>query len=282
MSKAICLLLVLVLSACGGNHKRVPVIERPQPKPLSAYRYVVNQGDTLYSIAWRYGLDFKQLARANSISPPYVIQPGQRIHLSVSVSGGKSATHKQKRQAKAPRIATSSVKQKAYVSKTKPVIRDTKRPTSKSKKTVNQRPKKPSTSKQVVVPHRSAKKIVWGWPINGKVIKTFSISADKYMQGIDLSGRVGEPVKSAASGVVVYAGDKLPGYGKLVIIKHSADFLSAYAYNRRIYVKEGQKVRLGERIADMGRSSTGGARLHFQIRQEGKPTNPLKLLPPKG
>lgn len=280
--KAICLLLVLVLSACGGSHPRVPVIERPQPKPLSAYRYVVNQGDTLYSIAWRYGLDFKQLASANAISPPYIIQPGQRIRLSVS--GEQSSKLKQKSQVQASKTAATS-SQKTYVKKPKPTVKagsTNQKPASKPKKPVRQTVKKPSPPQRVAVASKLAKNIRWGWPINGKVIKTFSVNADKYMQGIDLSGRVGEPVKSAAAGVVVYTGDKLPGYGKLVIIKHNADFLSAYAYNRRIYVKEGQKVRLGERIADMGRSSTGGARLHFQIRQEGKPTNPLKLLPPKG
>lgn len=272
MIKAIGLLLILVLSACGGSGSRVPVIERPQPKPLSAYRYVVNKGDTLYSIAWRYGLDFKQLAQANSIPAPYIIHPGQKIRLSdlkpTATKTNKVYAQAQKPSRKTTRLPSAKTKAKAKQKKTQ------NRPTVKTKKSV--------APKRLPEYASSAKAIKWAWPINGKVIKTFSVSADKFRQGIDLSGRIGEPVKSAASGVVVYAGDKLPGYGKLVIIKHNAAFLSAYAHNRRIYVKEGQKVNLGEKIADMGRSGTSGAKLHFQIRQDGKPTNPLKLLPHRG
>jgi lipoprotein NlpD len=125
-------------------------------------------------------------------------------------------------------------------------------------------------------------KIVWEWPVNGRLLKSFSVNSSNIHKGIDLGGSIGDAVRSAAKGQVVYSGNGLSGYGNLVIVKHNQMYLSAYAHNRRLLVKEGQWVDAGEKIAELGKSGADRAKLHFQIRRDGKPVNPLKLLPPKG
>jgi lipoprotein NlpD len=118
--------------------------------------------------------------------------------------------------------------------------------------------------------------IDWAWPSNGKLLAGFSEPANK---GIDLAGRIGDPVLAAAAGKVVYSGQGLRGYGKLVIIKHNKTFLSAYAHNSNILVKEGQSVTRGQRIAEIGNTDSDSPKLHFEIRRFGKPTDPIKFLP---
>jgi lipoprotein NlpD len=118
----------------------------------------------------------------------------------------------------------------------------------------------------------------WVWPASGKVITGFSDSAN--LKGIDIAGKAGQPVVASAAGKVVYAGSGLRGYGKLVIVKHNATFLSAYAHNQEILVKEGQQVAKGQKIAEMGSTDSDQVKLHFEIRQRGKPVDPLRYLPP--
>ncbi|MEC8428765.1 MAG: peptidoglycan DD-metalloendopeptidase family protein, partial [Pseudomonadota bacterium] len=120
--------------------------------------------------------------------------------------------------------------------------------------------------------------VKWRWPAKGKVIATFS-SRNPLNKGVDIAGKLGESVVAAGSGVVVYAGSGVRGYGKLMIIKHSETFLSAYAHNRKLLVKEGQSVKAGQKIAEMGSSGTDRNKLHFEIRKEGKPVNPMGYLP---
>jgi lipoprotein NlpD len=120
--------------------------------------------------------------------------------------------------------------------------------------------------------------IDWVWPATGKVITGFSDTAN--LKGIDIAGKAGQPVLASAAGKVVYAGTGLRGYGKLVIVKHNADYLSAYAHNREILVKEGQQVTKGQKIAEMGNTDSDQVKLHFEIRQRGKPVDPLRFLPP--
>ena len=120
--------------------------------------------------------------------------------------------------------------------------------------------------------------IDWVWPSSGKVVTGFSDTAN--LKGIDIAGKAGQPVIASAAGKVVYAGTGLRGYGKLVIVKHNATFLSAYAHNREILVKEGQQVTKGQKIAEMGNTDTDQVKLHFEIRQRGKPVDPLRFLPP--
>jgi lipoprotein NlpD len=125
-----------------------------------------------------------------------------------------------------------------------------------------------------------SKVLRWSWPVDGALLKRFSLKQlDRH--GIDIAGKIGQPVRAAEGGKVVYSGNGLSGYGNLVIIKHNDLFLSAYAHNRRLKAKEGQIVRRGEVIGFLGQGRDGVARLHFQIRKNGKPVDPLKYLPPR-
>ena len=118
----------------------------------------------------------------------------------------------------------------------------------------------------------------WAWPTKGKIIAGFSDNAN--LKGIDIAGTAGQAIHASAPGRVVYAGNGLRGYGKLIIIKHNATYLSAYAHNREILVKEGQQVMRGQKIAEMGNTDADQVKLHFEIRRQGKPMDPAKYLPP--
>ena len=135
---------------------------------------------------------------------------------------------------------------------------------------------KPAESKPV--PAASEDEPEWIWPSSGKVLATFNDSSNK---GVDLAGNIGDPVIAAGSGKIVYVGSGLRGYGNLVIIKHNNNFLSAYAHNSEILVKEGQSVQKGQKIAALGNSDTDRPKLHFEIRRQGKPVDPVKYLPPR-
>ena len=128
------------------------------------------------------------------------------------------------------------------------------------------------------VPEIDDEKLDWIWPATGKIISGFSETAN--LKGIDIGGKAGQPIVASASGKVVYAGTGLRGYGKLIIVKHNATFLSAYAHNREITVKEGQQVTKGQKIAEMGDTDADQVKLHFEIRRLGKPVDPTKFLPP--
>ncbi|MBT4160579.1 MAG: peptidoglycan DD-metalloendopeptidase family protein [Gammaproteobacteria bacterium] len=200
--------------------------------------YRVRKGDTLYSIAFRYGLDYKSLARINRIGPPYTIYTDQLIRLRGSA----------------------------------------KRPEKDSGPTATKPVPKRIPSAKARLPEKVAG---WRWPINGKVIAGFSLT-NPINKGIDIAGNSGDAVVAAADGVVVYAGGNLRGYGKLVIIKHNDHFLSAYGNNETMLVREGEKVRAGRTIARVGTSAANTEMLHFEIRREGKPENPLNYLPARG
>jgi len=119
----------------------------------------------------------------------------------------------------------------------------------------------------------------WQWPLQGQIIDAFSPAGSK--KGIDIAGNPGESILAASSGKVVYSGGGLVGYGQLIIIKHDQNFLSAYAHNRKLLVKEGEQVRVGQTIAELGSTGTNRAMLHFEIRQDGTPVDPLQYLPPR-
>ncbi len=209
--------------------------------------YTVKPSDTLYSIAWRYGLDYKQLARWNKISVNAPIHPGQRLRLikpsSQTVASSKrSSSTKAKAKAKADTKAKVTTRQKIYQSSSR------------------------NPSK-------------WIWPTKGKPLNTF-LASDLDRRGIDIAGKLGQPVRAVADGRVVYSGNGLVGYGNLIIIEHSDTFLSAYAYCQERLVQEGNKVKAGKVVAKMG-SRDNTAKLHFEIRRNGKPVDPLKYLPNK-
>ena len=230
-----------------------------QPEPLKAEiaetvqrpeSIVVRKGDTLYSIARYQNLNHKQLARWNFLSSPYAIYPGKTLRLRPPATSHANPPRNNRQ------IAAGSVKKPVTVS----------------------RAKAPGVAK--AAPALPKKVHAWQWPAKGKLVKTFN-ARDTARKGIGIAGNRGQPVKAAAAGRVVYSGNGLIHYGNLIIIKHSTSFLSAYAHNRTLLVKEGDQVSAGQSIAQMGTVENGRARLHFEIRKGGKPVNPLIYLPSK-
>ena len=250
-------------SPSGG----VQVVDRnsaaAQRQPVTSGQYRVQRGDTLYSIAFRYGWDWKALAAHNSIAPPYMIRVGQVIRFG---SGSSSR----------PVVATTPTV-------STPVVTTPSRPSTPVQAPAAQTPARPSTPVAVTpattpvqsVPRSSSG---WAWPAGGAIIGRFS-SNGSLNKGIDIAGELGQPVLAASGGTVVYAGSGLRGYGELVIIKHSDTYVSAYGHNRRLLVREGQQVKVGQQIAEMGSTGTDRVKLHFEIRRQGKPVDPMQYLP---
>lgn len=209
---------------------------RPPINPSAKY-YTIQQGDTLFSIAWRSNNDVDQLAAWNRIQSPDLIYPGQNIRLyappHLIVKKNDSATPSQ-----------------------------TSKPTKTGQDTTARQPGR----------------LNWHWPLSGQLASTYKAN-DPARKGIKIIGKPGSTIQAAESGRVVYSGDGLIGYGLLVIIKHNEQYLSAYGHNRKLLVKQGQQIAKGTKIAELGTTNDGKALLHFEIRQKGKPTNPLSLLP---
>lgn len=255
-ARLLCLLLALiVLASCG----RSTVVRRDRDgrpvstQPISAGSVVVQRGDTLYGIAFRAGQDYRDVARWNGIRSPYTIYPGQRLQLRSPAVGSRSTARRPA----------------AIASQRKPAPAPTKRPP-----TVSRQPPAPISAPA----HASVSTISWRWPTQGALIGRF-VAGDNTRQGIDIAGSGGQAVVAAAAGTVVYSGSGLVGYGELVIIKHSDEWLSAYGHNRRRLVAEGAAVSAGQNIAEMGRTGASRDMLHFEIRRNGKPVDPLPLLP---
>lgn len=245
---------VFLLVACGGSGALAPV-QHLGPRP--AY-YVVEKGDTLYSIGWRYGLPYRQLARWNGIFSPYVIYAGQKLRL-MPPSGG--SVDKPRQSVDIPEREN------------RPVIRLTALPSATDAK-----PGAPKEASSWAGETRIIQGISWRWPTTGEVIQTFS-STEPGRKGVEIAGQLGQPIVAAADGKVVYSGMGLPLYGRLIIVKHDANFFSAYAYNRTLLSKEGDIVEGGQKIAEMGRSGANRVKLHFEIRRNGQPVDPLRYLP---
>jgi lipoprotein NlpD len=260
-SRLLIIMIMLALVNGCANHNPAPVFDKSKNLIRRPATHIVIPGDTLFSIAWRYGLKYEVLARHNGIAPPYVIRPSQVIQLDV---GSAAAV---KPSVKTPLSkATIAPKQASAVVKPSP-----------EKHTVRKENTTGATAKTRQTPTGSGA-LQWRWPVNGAVLSAFQGNGG-LNKGIDLTGKLGEPVLAAASGQVVYSGSGLRGYGKLLIVKHNENFLSAYAHNDRLLVKEGDFVKAGQRIADMGSSGTDRVKLHFEIRRDGAPVDPLKYLP---
>jgi len=237
---------LLCLTACSGF---VSVEDKFSSSTGARNIHVVQKSETLFSLAWRYGWDYKALASANSIAPPYLIYPGQKINVR------RSAQRKTGSKAVPSKSLTNSSKVNSKY-------------TASAYKTPKKAPKSVRTHSN----------LAWSWPAKGKLIASFSAKSPTN-KGIDIGGSLGESVSAAAAGSVVYAGSGLLGYGNLVIIKHNEQFLSAYAHNKRLLVKENQTVKAGQPIAEIGSSGTDKVKLHFEIRHQGKPVNPMLYLP---
>ncbi|MBU2894321.1 peptidoglycan DD-metalloendopeptidase family protein [Colwellia sp. D2M02] len=270
----------VLLSACSTRNDPAPVIGMYGGVPLkervknsiTTSEYIVKKGETLYSIAWRANSDVRQIAQLNKISSPYRIFPGQKLFLTEKSPKKTTEDSKNKPSTKKSSKGSSTANKKS----TKKVLATTKKQAYGKNVTggkVYQKsiPENKGFSQKI---HR------WQWPVKGKVIDYFSNQAQGN-KGIDIAGRRGTNIKAAADGKVVYAGDALRGYGKLIIIKHNDDYLSAYAHNDKLLVKEQQVVKGGKVIAKMGDTDSVKVMLHFEIRFRGKSINPLKYLPKK-
>lgn len=279
-----------VASDSAGSRSAGPAVSeksRPLREPDSPYRTVV-PGDTLYSIAWESGQDYREVATWNRISPPYTIKPGQQIRVKAPDQAvtGKTARKEQKPDRE------QSKAQKPIAQRTAPKVAS---PAAKSQMTARSEPRSGAQqnntgvsnsartartttartgSRQAAEPVTSSRG--WVWPADGQVLNRYSESD---LKGLDIAGARGTPVRASAAGRVVYQGSGLRGYGQLIIVKHSDEYLSAYAHNDRIYVKEGDVVKRGQKIADMGSTGTDRTKLHFEIRRQGVPVDPLKYLP---
>lgn len=238
-----------IVTSCSSGAGFVSVDQKfSRDKTVSGF-HLVRESETLYSIAWRYGLDYRELANANSISPPFVIYPGQSIDIDYTPAEARQ-----------------------------PPVVSVKKPSNARVSSSVSAPNKPINGHLSPKSFKNTSVSRWQWPSSGQLVGHFSTS-NPVNKGIDLSGSMGESILAAAAGTVVYAGTGLRGYGNLVIIRHNEKFLSAYAHASRINVSEKQEVKAGEKIAEKGSTGTDKVKLHFEIRENGKPVNPLKYLP---
>lgn len=259
--------LTALLGGCASStnapvvdrqHRSQPAASQKAVRPVTSGSYVVRPQDTLYSIAFRFGRDWKELAASNGIPAPYTIRPGQVIHFS-------------KKPARTVAAAKPATPARPSATTSKPAAKPAAKPVSKPAATATSKPAA-STPKQAAPVGK------WLWPAEGTVISRF-FSNTTLNKGIDIAGQIGQPVKATAKGTVVYAGSDLRGYGELIIIKHDDTFISAYGHNRRLLVNEGQQVGAGQQIAEMGSTGTDRVKLHFEIRRQGSPVDPLQYLP---
>ena len=287
--------LLALLAGCA--EPRVVAVRRMSgPPPVRGIepahgRYRVVAGDTLYSIAFRHGLDYRALAWINGIAPPFTIYPGEEIRLS-----GKPAKPAAGAWTPAPRARPPAARPALSAGPAGPVSAAAVAPTPAVAASAPTGTTSASSAAMPVAasapvaavtpvqsppaPSRLVDGIAWRWPTDGAILDRYQAN-DPGRQGIDLGGRSGQPVYAAADGVVVYSGNGLIGYGELIIIKHSDRYLSAYGHNRVRLVKEGERVRAGQEIAEMGSSGAPRVELHFEIRRDGKPVDPLDFLPPR-
>jgi lipoprotein NlpD len=325
--------IALLLTSCSSNPP-APVVNlsttlespaeeaAPRKAASGVASYRVVRGDTLYAIAFRNGVDFRELAAWNGIEPPYRIYAGQDLRLGPQNGEQQSGSHAVASAPVTPTrtpvtssTATSSVAPPAPANQngkaaggmfedvpaTPPVPAEqtTSAPTPAQRSesedilaapaapavppvrdTGPEAPVKPVPPPKVSdgVAVNGASGLSWRWPGKGPLIGSF-VAGDQTRQGIDIGGTAGDPVLAAADGEVVYSGNGLLGYGELIIVKHNASFLSAYGHNRKRLVQEGDKIKAGQQIAEMGSSASARDELHFEIRKNGKPVNPVDYLP---
>jgi len=274
-------IMPLLLAGCGGTSGLAPVDSRGMHAESGAATraahgkrglapgdpdyYVVKRGDTLYSIAWQHGLTYQQLAAGNGIRHPYTIYAGQRLRLKPGTA---------ERPAAPPRVRTSAAPAASKpVAAPPPAARPASQPVARQAAPAPASAAAPAGNSQAAEYDGR-----WVWPARGRILRSFQ-SDGVGKKGIDIGGHDGQPVNAAASGKVVYVGSGLVGYGRLIIIKHNENLLSAYGHNSKLLVAEGENVKAGQQIAEMGSSGTNRTGLYFEIRKDGKPVNPLKYLP---
>lgn len=259
-------LLLVLLPGCAS--KRYPIVIERSLSGANASAHTVVAGETLYSIALRYDKDYRELAQLNRLDSLFTIHPGQRLLLDRGTV--HPATISPVKTGKAP---TSRVVQKPYKEPAlKPLTKTEKSLVVKKDATVI------ANSQVASELHHISTSLSWVWPALGPLVGSFGAQGVAG-KGVDIGGRRGDSVSAAASGTVVYAGTGLVGYGRMLIVRHDDNYISAYAYNDRFLVKEGDRVTAGQAIAVMGSTGTDRERLHFEIRERGKPVDPLRFLP---
>ncbi len=330
--------LIFSITACENNPpapviERAPQASKPKPpdakstetKPLDQKNvgntagnkdwrpdsHIVVKGDTLFGIGLEYGLDYKEIAAANNIPPPYPIKIGQKLDLSSFKSKINTITEASKTESGKTEdgVVITPMKTESVVTEAKPT-QNASKPTVQSAVTpVLSEPKavrepyslealnrvpnksadikeakpaeiksseaKPTDAKSSDTNTSDDEAITWSWPTQGKVVAGFNEASNK---GIDITGTTGQAINAASAGKVIYSGSDLRGYGKLVIIKHNKTYLSVYAHNSKIVAKEGQAVTAGQKIAEMGNTDSSTVKLHFEIRRLGKSVDPAKYL----
>lgn len=255
LMRFVLLLLCCCLLAACARDTYAPVSDRGGDGPGGSY--TVARGDTLYGIAFRHGVNYRDLASWNNIQSPYTIYPGQELRLAARGGRDRSTASSSSGARSSTPAAGSSA------------------PASGSRSA--RAPDPPSRSASRSSGQRAATDIDWKWPTDGEVSKRFSADSDG-KQGINISGSSGQAIRAVAPGRVVYSGSGLVGYGNLVIIKHDDEYLTAYGYNEELLVREGVDVSVGQEIARMGRNGSQHM-LHFELRREGRPVDPLRYLP---
>ncbi len=296
------LVLAALLTVAGCTSKSpAPVSDRAGTYSATKGTYVVKSGDTIRSIAREFGMDYRELIAMNNIESPDRIAPGKVLKVkspaSASAAAGSAAVAEpissdvvvakplggdSAAVEKRPLAAANTGTLKREPKGGKEPYSDQALAQAQNQPQADSAPVVVAAKPEVQNDEKPAEaatgpdEINWIWPASGKMIGTFSEAGNK---GVDIAGKAGDPVVASAEGKVVYSGEGLRGYGKLVIIKHNPTYLSAYAHNQTILVKEGQSVSKGQKIAEMGSSGTDKVKLHFEVRRQGKPVDPLKYLP---
>lgn len=304
-----------ILAGCAQTRTPAPVDERrpaaapaPQPPvarpapagpPASAGSYTVKRGDTLFSIALEHGVDYRDLAAANGLDDPSKLRVGQVLRIGPPAAKpgaqvgtarvGSGVEARPLDTAAAPPSPASAAGGEPMKSEPKAVRLpyspenvallqkgESPKPAAAKPEAVARVEPKPEAPKPAAAEPRDADAIEFIWPHRGRMIQGF---AEPNSKGVDIAGKPGDPVLAAAPGRVMYTGTGIRGYGKLIVIKHDNNFNSVYAHNREILVKEGQTVARGQKIAELGDTDSDQPKLHFEIRQSGKPVDPLRFLP---
>lgn len=274
----------------GGSAQARPVAT---PAPVGPGYYTVKKGDTLYRIALEHGQDYRDIAAWNNLANPGSIKEGQVLRVQPPAGEAANGAVVAKPVAVASPIETRPLDKPAAAAVADGVKREprvNKEPYSDeayarlgqpgetaARPEAKPEPKAEAKTESVAAPASAgADDVAWMWPSAGKLLAPFSENGNR---GLDIGGKAGDPVLAAGEGKVVYAGSGLRGYGQLVIVKHNNTFLSAYAHNQKILVKEGQQVAKGQKIAEMGNTDSDSVKLHFEIRRQGKPIDPIAYLP---
>ncbi len=298
--RAVCAVALSTLAACATRLDQAPVVDRsgalsaqlsqastpagqaaaaPLGPPPPGY-YRVKPGDTLYRIALENGQNYRDISAWNNLANPNQIEVGQLLRVAPP---GQNATAVTPGVAAAP-VVGGPVQSAPLSSSPAPASNAGTVQAPPPAYAYNPStattipPQPPATTATGPGPVVNGGNLALTWPVRGPILDRFDDSNNK---GINIGGTQGEPVKAAADGRVVYAGNGLRGYGNLIIIKHNANYLTAYAHNRSLMVKEGDSVTKGEKIAEMGNSDADRVMLHFEVRQQGKPVDPMKYLPPQ-